>query len=262
MKRTLFGALIILQVGIAAIAGSQAPQKSAESKAPAGHAPVAIRPVPAEMTRRFETYRGALQPSARAWIEQRARIEAQTRNLDLPALKSAIHQRFAGSGVNLSGADIDEIVVITLMESANDGEQDLRDKMNQMQAVTQQKQAIRQLLEEVQRDAAQNAKQNENAQCVSPLCKSLPARLANLRAAAGKLPRPVNLQTPEHINYGDLSKVQAELQNGLDSMNDMNEQLQMEVQMSMDQRSQFLDVVSNMMKTMSDSASATIANMK
>ena len=50
-----------------------------------------------ETLKHYQKLLASLQPSARAWIEEQAKIEASRPALDVPALKGAILQRFGGS---------------------------------------------------------------------------------------------------------------------------------------------------------------------
>jgi hypothetical protein len=56
-----------------------------------------VRPMQPEMTRRFAALHPRLQPSARTWVEQQARLEAQKPTPDIAALESAIRTRFAAN---------------------------------------------------------------------------------------------------------------------------------------------------------------------
>jgi DNA repair exonuclease SbcCD ATPase subunit len=262
VMRTIQLAISVLLIGMAGIAAAQAPRQSGESKAPATQAPAAIRPIPPEMSRHFQAIYPKLQPSAKAWIDQQARMEAYRSSLDVAELNAAVRTRFANSNSNLSDMDIDAVVAIVMFELAQSDEKDLQNMMNQMQAANSQKQEIREFMDEIKRDELQNAKQNQRALCASALCKALPARLATLRAAAGKLPRPVNLPPPEPHTYGDLARIGAGLQNALDSTNEMSDELQIRLQMLMQRRTQALETISNIMKTTNDTSNAIIANLK
>ncbi|HUK30181.1 MAG TPA: hypothetical protein VLV89_03645 [Candidatus Acidoferrum sp.] len=266
MSRTIGMAISVMQgillIGIAGIAAAQAPQKSAESKAPAGQEQPALRPIPPEMSRHFQAIYPKLQPSAKAWIDQQARIGAYRPALDVAELNAAVRKRFDPTNKNLSDMDIDALVAMVMFETAQNDETNLQNMMNQMQAVNSQKQEIRELMDDIKRDEAQNAKQNQRALCASALCKSLPTRFATLHAAAGKLPHPVILPSPQPLSYGDLARIEAGLQNGFNSMNDMSQDLQMRIQTLMQQRTQTLDAMSNIMKKIDDTSIAILANMK
>src|SRR5450755_4015717 len=59
--------------------------------------PVEVRPLPPEMTQRFSVLHASLQPSAKAWVEQQARVEAQRPAPDLAELEAQIRTRFSAS---------------------------------------------------------------------------------------------------------------------------------------------------------------------
>ena len=113
-----------------------------------------IRPVPPELRGAHETLRASLQPSARSWIEQQARIEAKQQAPNADALRAAIRQRFAASLSQRSIAprrdragqsDIDALVMIVMEQAAQDSAQELQAQMQEMQEAAKQKQALRQL---------------------------------------------------------------------------------------------------------------------
>jgi hypothetical protein len=266
MKNFLPGTLVALLVGIAVISEAQAPPKSAQTNAAEVQAPVAMRPVPVEVKRRVEALQSKLQPTARAWIEQQSRIEDQRPTLDLPALNAAVRQRFSSSKVALSDMDIDAIVSIVMMECAQNDETDLQNMMNQMQAINAQKQAIRQLLNEMNQAAAQMQAQMgkgyAGVRCATPVCESLPARLASLRAASSKTRRPVNLTVQEHPTYGDFTRIRAQLPGAMDSLNESSETQSLELQMTMDRRSKLIDTLSNVLKKISDTSDSVVQNLK
>jgi hypothetical protein len=266
MKGFLPGFLVPFLIGIAVISEAQGPPRSAQSKASESQAQGAIRPIPVEIKRRLETLQSKLQPSARAWIEQQSRIEAQRPALDMQALNAAVRQRFSSSKLALSDMDINAVVSIVMMECAQNDETDLQNMMNQMQAINAQKQAARELLNEMNQAAAQMqaqmGKQYAAVRCATPLCESLPARLASLRAATSKTRRPVNLMVPEHPTNGDFARIRAELPGALDSLNESSETQSMELQMTMDRRSKLIDTLSNVLKKISDTSDSVVQNLK
>jgi hypothetical protein len=54
-----------------------------------------VRPIEPEMARRFAALHPKLQPSARTWVEQQARLEAQKPTPDVAGLGRAIRRRSA-----------------------------------------------------------------------------------------------------------------------------------------------------------------------
>src|SRR5271157_1437341 len=126
MRPIFFGCFTALLLSLAA--GGQSPASHAITPAPA--AKIEIRPIPPELLQRYEPLHAALKPSARAWVEQQARIEAQRPNHDLNALRAAIRQRFPVSfsapASLRQGGDIDALVFVVLMQTS----QDVEDKID------------------------------------------------------------------------------------------------------------------------------------
>lgn len=234
--------------------------------------PSEVRELPPEMTRRFSNFHAVLQPSARVWVEQQSRIEAQKRAPDMPALESAIRARFSqlnGSGrsgavlggSSVAGGDIEAMAFIVLMDATQGMDQDLKSIMGQVNAINRAKESLRSLQSSVQQEAAASGGR-PNTPCRSPFCQSLPARLAELSASTANLQRPVRLQSPPAPTYANLQALQNSLKPQLDSMNEMSEMESMRLQMLMDQRSKFLETLSNIMKKISDADSSIIGNLK
>lgn len=229
---------------------------------------MAIRPVPPEIAKRAETLRASLQPSARSWIEQQAQIEAKRPTPNADALRAAIRQRFAASispgtsrpgGIAAGQADIDALVMIVMEQAAQDSAQDLQAQMQEMQEVAKQKQALRQIADEMQQAQMASAM---NAACKTAFCRSLPSRLDEVNRSGARLPHPIHLQAPANITGQQLASLHAQLTQAADSTSDMSQQMQVELQMSMDRRSKALEILSNIEKKQSDTQSSIIQNLK
>jgi hypothetical protein len=262
--------LILAFAAASGVRAQDAPNgASAKTQEPAVQ--LTIRPIPAETTRRFQQFQGVLQPTAKAWIEQQARTEAQRSAPEMEALKVAIRQRFSNSkgpagtkvsapGANVQDMDIDAIVFIVLTQAANDQQDDLQSMMQQMQAIANEKQRLRKLLDEMNQPAAQAGKSSATEPCKTAICQTLPARLEPLSAAA--LPRPVRIRIPGVVTYGDLAGVQSQLKQSQDSLADMSQELQLKMQMAQQAYTQCMETISNLMKSVSDTENSIIANMK
>lgn len=228
-----------------------------------------VRELPPEMTRRFSNFHAALQPSARLWVEQQARMQAQKSAPDVPGLESAIRSRFPrlnASGTpgmlgGPAGGDIEAMAFLTLMEATQAMDQDLKTIMAAVNAINHAKDSLRSLQSSVQQEAAGSGGK-PNTPCRSPFCQSLPARLAELSAGTANLPRPVRLQSPPAPTYANLQALQNSLRSQLDSMSELGETESLRLQMLMDQRSKFLEALSNIMKKTSDTQSSILANLK
>ncbi len=240
---------------------------------------LAARPIPPEMTQRFQTLHSALQPPASAWIEHQAHLMAQQPSPDMPALEAAIRNRFsspkpgrelssnqtAGNPVMLGGiqgADIEAVAFIVLMEASKDASDDLQKIMQDVQKRNQQKQALRQLLEDMNRLKSQSPNGQLATPCASPACQSLLAQLRQFSTASGPLPRPIRLPAGNSLTYGDINQLLQQTQQNLDSMSETSEMDSLRLQMAMDRRSKLLDALSNVMKKISDTSAAIVGNLK
>ncbi len=245
--------------------------RSSELKPAAAASEMAIRPVPPEIARRAQTLRASLQPSARSWIEQQARIEAKQQVPNADALRAAIRQRFADSlaqkasgqpGAPAGQMDVDAIVMMVMEQAAQDGQQELQAQMQQMQEATKEKQAMRQLLDEMQQAMAQMQAGAKNATCKTAFCQSLPSRLDGLSRSTAGLPHPVHVQAPASITGQQLSSLAAQIKEADDSLSDMSQQMQTQMQMTMDARSKALEMLSNIEKSESDTQNSIVQNLK
>lgn len=132
------------------------------------------------------------------------------------------------------GGDAAELAVIIILMMAQDGDQDLNEKMMQMQALMQAKLAIQ-------------AELNLLNEYLASLLVSSPPTLQN---------------GASDITVQDIQSIVNSLQNTLDSDNEISEMTFMELQMLMDTRSKLLQTASDMEKAMSDTDMAIAGNIK
>ncbi len=250
MQRMKLGPVLLTLLSICAAA-----QVREATDAPA----IKLQPVPADIQRRSQTLHAALKPTAAAWVTQQAKFEEQQSTLNLNALEAAIRQRF---GASLAGADVDALVFAVLAEAAEDQDTDLQTAMQEMEAQTQAKQSLRGLLTAVNAALASSGKNMGNAKCTTAFCQALPVRLAQIADQTARISRPVRLQVPSNLTYGQLGALQSQVSNSLDSINEMSEMSSMRLQMAMDRRSKFVETLSNVLKSVNDTSSAIISNMK
>jgi hypothetical protein len=250
MGKTVGSPMLVMLLCVCAIAQTHEAANSPTTKP---------QPVPAEIERRSQALHAVLKPTAAAWVAQQAKFEEQQSKLDTDALKTAIRQRF---GASLAGADVNALVFAVLTEATDDQDSDLQALMQEVQAQTQAKQALRSLLDEINAQVATNAKAAGNDKCSTALCQALPTRLAQIATETAQMPKPVRLQAPPNLTYGQLGALQSQLNNSLDSMNEMSEMTSMELQMAMDRRSKFVETLSNLLKSIDDASGAIVSNMK
>jgi hypothetical protein len=224
---------------------------------------IEVRQVPLEMSNRFANLNARLQPTTKAWVLQQAGIEKQKSAPDLAALQTAIRNRFS-SGNNrapaLNQADIESMTFAVLMQATNEMEQDLRQTMDEVNSVNASKQRLRDLIGEVQKEAASSFA--PSAPCDTQGCRSLASRISQFEATAPKSARMPRMQAPSRPTFGDLKQIQDGLKSQLDSMNEMSELTSLRLQMAMDRRSKFMEAVSNIMKKMNSTSDTLVENLK
>lgn len=223
-------------------------------------------PIPQEITRRSASLRASLQPSAKSWVEQQARVEAQKSAPDIAGLQNALRSRFPSLNSTNAAADIDAMIFIVMMEAENDADQDLQDQMSQMKALTNAKTEARAVMEKMQQLQAQlnseAARSGENSACTNPFCRELPQQLDKLAADTASLAHPVRIGASRNPTYAQVSAIRNQLQSGLNSLNEMSEMTSMRLQMAMDRRSKFVETLSNVLKKISDTSDSIVANLK
>jgi hypothetical protein len=270
-----------LALTLASSAGGQA-QKAANTESvrtPTIQTQMEPRPIPPEMTQRFQTLHSSLQPSVKSWVEQQAQSMAQQSAPNMTALEAAIRTRFSnprpsrqanspatGGNVtvmgNLQGVDIEALEFLVLMQAAQDADKDLKNIMAEVQKHNQQKQALRQLLDATKQAKSQSANSAPSAVCATPACQSLLGQARQLSASAGQLPHPVRLPATEHLTNADVAAIQQQAQDNLDSMNKMGETDSLRLQMAMDRMSKMMTTLSNLLKKVSDTSSSVVQNLK
>jgi hypothetical protein len=274
---------IILAVGVAFSANAHGNQASQERAVQYRETSLEVRPIPSELASRNVKLQNLLQPSVKSWVESQARIELQRPNLDLSALEAAIRGRFGsalasgqhpaaasattgkGSGGSVgspAGGDIEELAFVVLMQATQDQDNDLQQIMNEVRAQTKAKQFLREQMQIVNTDVANSARQQSNTPCTTPACQQLAKQASEIARLTAQTKKPVQINGNRPITYGDLKSIQSNLQGSLDSMNEMSEMTSMRLQMAMDRRSKFVETLSNILKKMSDTSDAIVANLK
>jgi hypothetical protein len=253
-------------VSIAATTRAKSSVTQQHSEAASAQAQTKIPEVPAEMAKRIGALQSAMQPSAKAWVEQQAHVELQKpTSPDAPSIEAAVYNRFPAlntRGSAVKAGDINALVAIVMMQTLNDSEKDLQNMMSQMQTITDAKQKLRDLLTQTQLEIKSNETTDAKETCQTALCKSLPATVGEISSATANLQKPVRIFIPAKPTFADLRTLPGQLQSNLDSLNDISQAQQMKLQMLMDQRSKLIETMSNLMKTMADTNSAIIQNIK
>lgn len=224
---------------------------------PAGAAQLQIARIqPGVDLSRPEPQMATLSPSLRAWVITQARTTLDSaRSPDPEIIAGNARARLAGQ--DFSDADIEALVQLVMMESVRQADADLRDMMAQMREANARKARMRDMAA-AQREAkkglsdaarAEYSRPESKAVCVDPPCQFSriaappPLDQAKIVAPQGPGGSPVTEPAP-------------------DSMSEMNDMDQMRMQMAMDRRAKFMEVLSNVLRKSSDTAGTITSNLK
>jgi hypothetical protein len=254
----------IILAGVSVLAGAMSWAQSPNMRMETIQRPVEVRPLSPEITQRYDNLQKHLKPSAKSWVDQQAKIEAQRNQPDMATLEEQVRQRFAASLDKKSkdpAGDISSIMFLVMAQATQDADQDLKEMMSQMQATSDSKKKLREEQDQLKQDlAATHDKMTK--ECHTSACKTLPAELKQLSVATAASPHPVRLVAPQKLTYGDVQQMISQIQNEKDSLDEMSEQEQLKLQMYMDRRSKAEAALSNLMKKMNDTHMSIIQNLK
>jgi hypothetical protein len=271
--------LLLLVVHAAAL------MQGAQSSVAGGAKRLELPLISAEMAKRHQMRVAALKPAVRSWAEAQAKSEEKRGKLDVNGLQAAVRQRFAGANKNA----VAEMTVVLLMMMVQDEDKDLQQKMQEAQQQMAQKQALRQSLTEMNTAMASalgTAKSEPvKGACVTAFCKSVPGKVKEINAAAGKLkPESFRKNFKPHLSYAGVVEQQGRVQLDQDTVSyeqlrdlklkvtemlgaltsdaDMNAELQNEVQLAQQTYTQAEQLESNNMKAFGETGTGMLANLK
>jgi hypothetical protein len=220
-----------------------------------------LEPMHPEVTTRHAMIAGHLQPSAQAWVTQQARAEAARAKPDIAATENAVRSHFGGQGLS-RGDDIEEMVFVLLAEAAQDIDSDLRAQMAALQQIDNQKNAVRDLMAEANQLLVANIHQPAVMACNTPPCAAFRQHLGAVTAMGHASGHPVRASLTGPLTNNSIAQIRSALASDQASLSDISTQSQMALQQTMDRRSQFMAVLSNLLKKTSDTQSAIISNLK
>jgi hypothetical protein len=236
--------------------------------------PSAATTLPSESTTRYNADLAKLQPSAKAWVAEQAELERHKASPGVSEIRLAARARFSNQR-GLAQMDVDEVVFLVLMQAANAQNNDLQQIMNEVQAQTKAKQSLREMMGQI--DAAQSsmgargtaesqgtpgASGVRAAGCSTSDCAAVAAKSQEIVRATAQTSHPLHYTVPPNPTQQQLGQLQTVAQGDLSSLSNMSEQTQMKLQMAQQQYDQFMQAISNMMKSMNDTSSAIIGNLK
>jgi hypothetical protein len=175
----------------------------------------------------------------------------------------------SGLGLLAAGADTAELAFVVLMEATRDADQDLRDIMAEVRAVTNAKARLRHIIARVQHDIAENTGASDGHLTFDQdglggeeSYHHAPLPVPDAGSAGGVRAVATDLHPGLVMTWDQLAAIQANLQGDLDSMNEMSEMTSMRLQMAMDRRSKFIQTLSNVMKKIDSTQETIVQNLK
>ena len=230
---------------------------------PAATQSTGLRKLPPETIQRASAFRQALQPSARAWVQQQARTQAG-HAADVAAIRASARQRFAPSAgaKNFSDSDIDALVMVVLEQTAESDQQDLQQMMQDQAAINEAKAQLRGIEQQANQMAASAQPGKATEPCRLPACEALPAQLKQLSSSPSLRQHPIRATIPPNATYKQIAAAASQIQKDLDSLGDMSQEMQTKMQMAQDQYSKLMEALSNLLKSANDTQTNIIANMK
>jgi len=195
-----------------------------------------------------------------AWIKSTAK-DVNTKNLaETDVKKLAVQHAKLGS---LNDMDIEALVLFVMMEASKSAYNDIKQMMEQMEAIRKQKEALRNAIQLLKDREADN-KEMPRYQYDS---------IAKLKAKASVKPQAVtsNVQRADTIKKispvgkvakAELAQLKKELTDKADSLSEMSQEDQLQLQKMMGQKNQLEAMISNIMKKVSDTQNSIIGNLK
>lgn len=221
-----------------------------------------------EIRKQMESLTSLLQPSARLKVNRLARsLEEQIYSMagkddfyDLAA--SAVK----GQSGDLGPMDLEAAVFLVMSEVSNSGEQALKEIMEEMQRTNQEKERQRDLIKFMKAQQASLKKSLAESEAKSQMLQvDLESSGRDKSAAEAPATRRLNIKhtrTPVLPLTPCLEEVIRNAEENLNSLNEISEQQQIELQEASERNQRFLELVSNCLQKISNSAQSIIADLK
>ena len=196
-----------------------------------------------EATAFYNKAMAAARPQIKTLVNTTAR-QLTGHSVSVDSLRIAIKNKPQAAG--LGNRDIDALMMMVLMQINNDAQKDLSNQMDEIKRLNNVKKAQRDKINKMK--AQQDSLKNKTVAEYEAVKK------------AGKIAPTLSLidyQKQRGIDFPILS-----LNNSKDTPADVSEQQQLKMQQTMDRMSKAETVVSNLMKSISDSENDIINNFK
>jgi putative addiction module CopG family antidote len=167
-------------------------------------------------------------------------------------------------------ASIEFLISHAMRMLAADNEEDLKQMLAHLKALNAAKKALRDLIQRMRRDRLANELRREYAErldCTRGMGSERAYHRVRLPvldpdAAGGLRWVPTDLAGEKLTRVEQLDCIVDELQSKLDGLSDLSDLDAMKLQMLMERRSKFMEMLSNVMKKISETQAALVGNLK
>jgi antitoxin ParD1/3/4 len=168
---------------------------------------------------------------------------------------------------DVTGADIEALVFIVLMQAARDAQEDLKEIMDEMKARNAARQKLRELQKKIKCDIANSIGKlrlefGQSGMGSERAYHHVLIPVADPCAEGGVRFIETDLYKGRIVDISILESIRDELRDKLDSLSEMGEMESLRLQMIMDRRSKMLETLSNIMKKISDTQESIVGNLK
>lgn len=193
-------------------------------------------------------------PQTRAWIAEEAHKQSGQAEISEQAVTADIRGSTAVLG-NLSNADIEALMFIVMMEAAKSAREDLRSITDGVKAINDAKAKAqpRQTLPNAQQ--ARIAAAGANRESASTFAPQANTKYASVKFARADV-------TPKPLPKAEFDARLAAARSSLDNVSEMGEIESLRLQMAMDRHSKMMQMLSNLLKKMADTADGIVQNLK
>jgi hypothetical protein len=229
-----------------------------------------------EIKRQMEDYGKLLNPSAKQKVIQSAQalggtIFSADKNADLYTISaSSIKNQNQG----LSSQEVDVLAMFVMFELWKSEEDDLKEMVNEIQKMNEAKKRQREYLEYLKKQKASaanklresytgtNAKHSGQIRTVSPqfLTETAKTRLLNIKYT--RTPKLPIFKDPKQMSASELEQAIPNAETNLDSLEEISQLQQLELQDAIQKQAQILQMISNIMKNQHDTLKSIIQNMR
>jgi hypothetical protein len=190
------------------------------------------------------------------------KVASAAKSLAAPIMRGTLTEESATSTVigTFGEKDIDVVVVLVMMTAAKDADADLKQLLSEMNTLNEQKNKHREYLDALRARRAAMSKQlaaDYRGRASLPKIGTTPF----LELQYGRYPQ-LSTVDPSRLTLTEIDQLIADTQATLDSMSEMSELEMLRLQMAMDRTSNFLTILSNAIRKMSEAAAAITQNLK